>query len=499
MTDLLLRHKRAGDWEAATATLWWAAEQHAPTLRALHANMVLSTLAAAKPTAEWERACALLEQMPSMGLRRDPYSYSSTIAACSRAGQPECALTIFRQCSAEAEEDVRPNGVIFNAMLLACQRAGPTWQPQLLAIFTAMGTHGVTPDAWAYSVALNAHAQTRQWRKALELLDVMELRSVRDPAGARPDSHCYGAAMRACLQSSEPERVAALHERMVAAGVPRSAYTLVPLLDSHAAVARKGDHAAWRPAKAALDAAAAEDMALNVLCYSAAARAYAECGRYEEALQLLPAMRARQPPVLPNAHVFTAIISSFGPSRQSQRALTLLRGMRERGVAVDAHCVEAALKVVGRAGAWRDACALLRTMRVQLGVSPTPIHLTTALQCVGAAGEWDEAAALLEDVLGRHALAVDARLAEAALRVCAHSGSWQRALALLDDAGNTATPPMRRAAALALGRAGEWRRAQELLDRLAAVDGDAGRRDPAMVKLAALVAEKVANDADAYA
>ena len=120
--------------------LWWVAETQPELLTCEHANIVVSTLSAARPTAQWERAIALLESMPSLGLTPDSYTYSAAIAACSRAGEVERALAVFRQCCASEDG---PNAVVFNAVLLACQRAGAKWSPQLLAIFAAMSAHGV--------------------------------------------------------------------------------------------------------------------------------------------------------------------------------------------------------------------------------------------------------------------------------------------------------------------------------------------------------------------
>lgn len=490
LTRVLLRHKRGCDWELATATLWNVAAEHAAALRELHVNIVLSTLAAAQP-AQYERACTLLSQMREMGLRPDPYSYSSTIAACSRAGQPERALAVFRQCCAEADSSARPNAVVFNAMLLACQRAGPAWQPQLIAIFAGMMTHGIHPNAWAHSAVLNAYAQKSEWTKALELLDVMERQPNR--LSPRPDGHCYAAAMRACLHAHEHTRVLDLHERMITAGLRGTAYTLVPALDACAALARAGDHSQWQHCQQLFEgyAAQADGADLNAHCFAAAARVYAECGRPDEALGLLKQMRSASPPIAPNAHVLTAVIASLGPSRQWRVAMQLLHGMARAGVPVDAHCVEAALKVTGRAGNWQQACRLFRSMASEFGVTPTPIHLTTVLQSLAAAEKWHVAAALLEEVFAsppaqHHARsnatgyaqspnstspalfldAFDARLCATALTVCAKVGAWERALMLLEAAGEGVTPAMRRATVVTLIRAGEWSRAEVILDQL---------------------------------
>ena len=80
--------------------------------------MVLAALAAARP-AQWEWALALLDQMPSLGLEPDEYSFSSAITACARGGEPERALEVFRRSSAAG----KATEAVFNNVLLCCQRA----------------------------------------------------------------------------------------------------------------------------------------------------------------------------------------------------------------------------------------------------------------------------------------------------------------------------------------------------------------------------------------
>ena len=120
----LLHHKQLRDWKSASAALWTALDTHPEWLEAKHVNVVMATLAAARPTAEWERALLLLDQMPSFGLQPDSYSFSTAINACARAGQTDRALTIFKQCSADSLNP--PDAFVFNAALEACRRVAHT-------------------------------------------------------------------------------------------------------------------------------------------------------------------------------------------------------------------------------------------------------------------------------------------------------------------------------------------------------------------------------------
>jgi pentatricopeptide repeat domain-containing protein 1 len=468
--------KASREWQEASTTLWWAVDHKPDLLQSLHFNIVLTTLAAAKPS-EWERALMLLEQMSSVGVRPDAYSYSAAITACSRAGEAERALGVFKQCSAETD-GVGPNGVVFNAMLWACKRAGPSWQPQLLALFASMGAHGLQPDAWAYSAAIDALSASGQWESAVGLITELERGSLESCSSTKPESHCYRAAMRACMRVGEARKVVELYERMVASGVAQTGHTLALAL---AACAKEPIALGWRRAQAMLQEPVARD-ALNVHSYTAAARAYASGGRWAEARALLAEMRSAH--VSPNAHTYTAVISACESPRQWETAIELLDEMRTSGVHADGHALQAALQVLARAGRWEEALALVRRMASDFGVAPTAVHATTTIRALSAAERIEEADEYLREILlGGGGVVPDPRLCEVGLRVCARSGSWECALELvkgIDGAGSRRlTPAMRLHAVVSLCRSGEWERALPLLPgsaRRAAPAKESGRR-----------------------
>ena len=64
-------------------------------------------------------------------------------------------------------------------------------------------------DAYAYSVAMGACAQGRQWERALSLLDEMQSNET-----CRGNAFAWNNAMVACNRASQPQQTLALYDRM---------------------------------------------------------------------------------------------------------------------------------------------------------------------------------------------------------------------------------------------------------------------------------------------
>ena len=478
LLQLLKQFRARKDWRAAQATLWSAATRDA-LVQPIHANIVIAALA---DVAGWEEALMLLEQMPSLGLEPDVYSFSAAISACSRARQPDSALRIFKTMTASG---VTPNQVCFNAALAACQRTKR--YDELLALFGAMPAHGLQPNPWAYSAAIDALSRRGQWERALRLLDELELSSQAKQA-APPELHCYGAAMRACLRVGKHAAVLSLHERLKAAGLAPNSHTLASALAAAAALpaaapraqgAGGGEQQAagggeqqlagggeqqpaggWQLAIAMLREA--EDVA-NVHCFSVAMRACERAGRWQEAYELLDWMGRLG--VSPNAHTYAAAVGAHAASARWREALSLLERMGTEGVRADGHVATAALVACGRAGECQAALDLLTRRMPQMGIAVSAFHLHAVLRACAGAGEWRDALRLLRHAINSE-VSLDSTFIELGLDVCARAGAWKlalRLLRLLTSAGMPLNERMRCSAIAAMGRGGEWQLALRLL------------------------------------
>jgi pentatricopeptide repeat domain-containing protein 1 len=59
---------------------------------------------------------------------------------------------------------------------------------------------GIEQDAYHFSSAISVCAKARQWKKALELLQEMDIQ------GIQPDVFCYNAAISACEKGGKWEK-----------------------------------------------------------------------------------------------------------------------------------------------------------------------------------------------------------------------------------------------------------------------------------------------------
>ncbi len=102
------------------------------------------------------------------------------------------------------------------------------------------------------------------------------------------------------------------------------------------------------------------------------------------------------------AHTYCAAITAHEGAGRWKDALRLLAAMQKRDLAIDEHCLNAALAVCAAAGEADVATRLLRRCPA-LGVKPTTHHYTTVLSSYARAGQsrWHQALSLLDEMSAR--------------------------------------------------------------------------------------------------
>lgn len=152
-----------------------------------------------------------------------------------------------------------------------------------------------------FTVCIGAYGRTRDWRRAVGLLDEMQR------VGVEPNLFSFSAAISACAKDAQWERAVALLEEMPQRGIEP-----------------------------------------DVVSYSAAITACEKGRQWERAVALLEEMQRRD--VKPDVICFNAVISAFEKGGQWERALSLLEEMQRRGVAPDVISFNAAIQACNAAG-----------------------------------------------------------------------------------------------------------------------------------------------------
>ena len=187
-SSLITGHANQGQWERALALMdEMPANGVAPNVVVYNA-----AISACEKGGQWERALALLDEMPARGVTPDVISYSAAISACEKGGQWERALALLDEMPAHG---VTPDVILYNAAISACEKGGQ-WE-RALALLDEMPAHGVTPDVVSYSAAISACEKGGQWERALALLDEMPAR------GVMPGVITYNTAIEALFAASQ--------------------------------------------------------------------------------------------------------------------------------------------------------------------------------------------------------------------------------------------------------------------------------------------------------
>lgn len=423
---------KAGRWRKGVALL--------PFMRATGIRPDVRTYAAVlacfRAGGQWESALELLEKMEDFGFSNggrvdvndelvipDIGCYGVVMSAMGEAGEWERALELLRRLQrrggigktltgaelphagpAEASTATAggPNLVCYNAVLLACARAGAP--APALALLEEMEGLGVF-DVASFNCVMRACRGQGQWRKATELLDRM-VRGDRTRGSSaertlpQPDVYSFSSVIAACGASGQAE-------------------VAVELL---------------RGMKNATTGGGVEP---NVVVYNAAIATFVHAVNRLDAAAKDPGVGvSREDPLGDGA-------SKRGEERNRswRSAKALVSEMRKDGIAPNVETYNTVLAVCQRAGAWESALEVLEEMKRgrkdekgtggEVVPYPDVISFNTAIGACGKAGRWCEALELLEE-MPKRGLEPDAISYNAAAAACAREKVWDLALQVVD-------------------------------------------------------------------
>ena len=195
--------------------------------------------------------------------------------------------------------------------------------------------------AVCYSQAISACDKAKQWQRAVELLESMEV-----GAGIKPNEFHYSGAISACAKSGMSNVALQLFDAMRRAGVKPNEVVYNTLLSA----CPKGDAA--------------------------------------RAKQLLREMREAN--VRPGAKSYGAAIGACGPSAWRD-ALDLLSELESSpGIEPDTVCFNMAISTVGHAGEWAAALDLLERMK-RRGLHRTTVTYSSIIGALSEGGQFARA------------------------------------------------------------------------------------------------------------
>eukprot|EP00438_Fugacium_kawagutii_P033033 Skav231051 [mRNA] locus=scaffold2842:68085:70664:+ [translate_table: standard] len=196
----------------------------------LHRNVVIytATITACTRSNAWAAACQVLSDMEQRRVAGNEFTCSAAISAFQASSKWQEAVHLLEPTSGIFHH-LRPNVVIYNGVLSACDVAGQ-WQ-RVLGMLGKMCEKALQPDLFSYATvalhnaALGACATGSQWRLVFHSLD-------RLSTTVQIDEVTYGTALNAAVRGSAWQRTVALFGEMCRSKVPINTIILNTVLSA---------------------------------------------------------------------------------------------------------------------------------------------------------------------------------------------------------------------------------------------------------------------------
>eukprot|EP00977_Amphora_coffeiformis_P012222 scaffold3023_cov175-Amphora_coffeaeformis.AAC.13 len=416
---------------------------------------------------EWRRSLRIVQTILDRQSQREddvrhqpsPNTFRWTVEACLRAGQPEQAAQILSSSLTFANKRT--------------QRTGSGTEKKNNKSFL----HPETTVS-LFAQVISGLAKKQQWRKALQMLDLLEQQQSHDDR-LRPTVAMYNAIMVALGKAKEFSQAKRLMRRLKAQDLFPDILTYNSLM---AAAAHR-----WKEALTVLDECHREPgVNPDVYTYTNAIRACAKGGKISQALTLLRVVQDKELPL--DAYVYTAAMEACAKGKLWERALGLLQEMQEKGIQPTKVTYSVAITACGNAGEWERSLDLLDTMRSK-GLSPNLITYNGAIAAIAksakhamkdhhhAAGDddsgserWSHVKKILNQ-MEEDGLEPDGFSFSSAISCCGSEGRWEEALELMEKMrqGGPATRPNKiayTAAITSCGRNGKDEHALKLFAQM---------------------------------
>mmetsp|Transcript_2657 Transcript_2657/g.6586 ORF Transcript_2657/g.6586 Transcript_2657/m.6586 type:complete len:1003 (-) Transcript_2657:90-3098(-) len=251
-----------------------------------------------------DQALAVMENMQISGVRPNDRTFSTLIAACNRAGQPDMCLEVFGQAM---RQGVTESLMVYFAAAEACTstKQGPDIDAAM-TIYNEMKRNRVMPTTQLYSSMIKIAGLAGKLDLALDLQDEML------EEGLAPDDSSYAAVINACVQNGDIETAEQIYSTLRAAGGSRLPHAFNAMINAYAQAFNIGN------AGMVLEDMVKAGVTLDRHTYGSLIKACQRCGESDLAFLVYRLMR-NQNFALDQATAFTLIRACFNHIRSLWR------------------------------------------------------------------------------------------------------------------------------------------------------------------------------------
>ncbi|GAB4820675.1 hypothetical protein N2152v2_007721 [Parachlorella kessleri] len=365
---------------------------------------------------------------------------------------------LYRLLDPAAQVELPPPGAVrltpsdnreLDKLVAALGRNKATWRRALM-LHEWLLKIGHRPDDRLCTTLIRVCAQHGQAATALAIYDWMRGKPEEGGAGLTATVYTYTAAMRAALSGNLMDRALQVWDDAVANHSCeldcRLCTTLIEVC------ARKGDtERALRMYAQMRDAPKDSKLAPSVHAYTAAMRAAAEGGRWEDALHIWEDMEKAG--CKPTGHAYAAVISACAAGGRWQKAVSLFDEMLSWGVKPDVVSCTALITALGTDGQWERAEKVVEWM-LRSDIKPNVRTYTALITALGNARQWDKALEIVAR-MKRHGYGAgiepNAYTYSALLKTMGEQGKWALAEQVFSELEREQLSLMQREAELEAG------------------------------------------------
>ncbi len=299
-----------------------------------------------KPTANYQDAIRLLNNLTDAGIPPDVIIYNTVISACEKGGKAEEALEIFKAIPV----GIKPDVITYSAVISACEKGGKT--EEALEIFNKMPDAGIPPNKITYSAVISACKKGGKAEEALEIFNKML------DAGIKPSVITYSAVISACEKGGKAEEALEIFKATPVGITPD-----VIIYNAVISACEKGGKA--EEALEIFNKMPDAGITPNVITYSAIISACEKGGKTEKALEIFNKIKMLDAAIKPNVITYNAIISACEKGGKAEKALEIFNKMPDAGITPDEITYNAVISACEKGGKTEKALEIFAKMYIE--------------------------------------------------------------------------------------------------------------------------------------